>query len=183
MTSDRPSRRLQATRQAPRRATPCQDSGPPDCLRKLRQTGSVASVECSPLRSRPHSATAPFAPKQRGPRAAAPLRAAPCRDSPPPDCLRKLRQTGSVPLAGLVTLCYRLRGGTGRLGYRPACRVPALRWSFPPPIDGASGIGLPPLVFDPPPGHPSAPKGLPGGFVQALWLIGTISAPAFSLSR
>ena len=60
--SDRPSRRLQATRQAPRRAEPCQDSEPPDCLRKLRQTGSVASFEFRPLRSRPHSATAPFAP-------------------------------------------------------------------------------------------------------------------------
>lgn len=66
-----PSRRLQAARQAPRRAAPCQDrcapsvahplrahcvrpnplpadlSGPPDCLRELRQTGSVASFECS----------------------------------------------------------------------------------------------------------------------------------------
>jgi len=50
--------------------------------------------------------------------------------------------TGSVPLVGLVTLRYRLRGATGRLGYRPACRVPALRWSFPPPIAEGSGKGL-----------------------------------------
>jgi len=32
ITSDCPSRRLQATRQAAWRATPCQDSGPPDWL-------------------------------------------------------------------------------------------------------------------------------------------------------
>ena len=39
--SQRPSRRLRATRQASRRATLCQGSSPPDCLRKLRQTGFV----------------------------------------------------------------------------------------------------------------------------------------------
>ena len=60
--SDRPSRRLHASpaSAAPGCAVPA--SGPPDCLRKLRQTGSVASFELRPLRYRPRSATAPFAP-------------------------------------------------------------------------------------------------------------------------
>lgn len=137
---DRPSRRLQATRQAPRRATPCQVSGPPDCLRELRQTGSVAPVEFGPLRSRPHSATAPFAPKQRRPRACGSAAGCAVPVFTAAGCSVN-SATGSVPLAGLVTLRYRLRGATGRLGYRPARLVPALRWSFTPPIAGGSGKG------------------------------------------
>lgn len=60
---DRPSRRLHASPAsvAPGCAVPA--SGPPDCLRKLRQTGSVTSFELWPLRYRPRSATAPFAPE------------------------------------------------------------------------------------------------------------------------
>lgn len=60
---DRPSRRLHASpaSAAPGCAVPA--SGPPDCLRKLRQTGSAASFELWPLRYRPRSATAPFAPE------------------------------------------------------------------------------------------------------------------------
>ena len=42
--------------------------------------------------------------------------------------------TGSVPLFELVTLRCRLRGATSRLGFRPARRVPTLRWVFPPAI-------------------------------------------------
>jgi hypothetical protein len=108
-----------------------------------RQTASVASVEFRPLSSRQHSATAPFAPKQRGPRDCG--SAAGCAVpgfTARQNCLRRLRQTGSVPLAGLVTLRYRLRGASDRLGYRPARRVPALRWSFPPPIVGGFDKGL-----------------------------------------
>lgn len=173
------------------------------------------------LRFRPHSATAPFAPKNRGPRACS--SAAGCL-VPDPGSARLPPRAPADWLCGFgecSPLRCRLRGATGRLGCRPARRVPTLRYAFPPPI--VPGFGevwrhlpnqgrwsaiehnaelcaaqkprcplrriicimckLPPLVFDPPPGLPSAPKGLPCGFVQALWLIGMISAPAFSLSR
>ena len=105
---------------------------------RLAQWLRSSSVPSVPARTPP---LRPSPPNSGGQGLAAPQRAAPCLDSPPPDCLRKLRQTGSVPLAGLVTLCYRLRGATDRLGYRPARRAPALRWSFPPPIAGGSGKG------------------------------------------
>jgi len=55
--------------------------------------------------------------------------------------LRKLRNR-LYALCWLGTLRYRLHGATSRLGYRPARRVPVLRWSFPPPITGGSGKGL-----------------------------------------
>jgi len=60
---DRPPRRLHAplASAAPGCAVPA--SGPPDCLRKLRQTVSVASFDAWPLRYRPRSATAPLAPE------------------------------------------------------------------------------------------------------------------------
>ena len=61
--SDRPSRRLHAPLASGVTGCAGPASGPPDCLRKLRQTGFVASFELSPLRYRPRSATAPFAPK------------------------------------------------------------------------------------------------------------------------
>ena len=83
MASDRPSRRLQATRQAPRRA-------------------------------------------------------APCRVHPPPDCLRKLRQTGSVPLVGLVTLRYRLRGSTAGLSFAQPGASPHGAGLSRPQLPGAS---------------------------------------------
>jgi hypothetical protein len=94
-------------------------------------------VEFRPLRSRPHSATAPFVPKQRGPRTCGSAAGCAVPEFTTAGCSVN-SATGSVPLAGLVTLRYRLRGATGRLGYRPARRAPALRWSFPPPIVEAS---------------------------------------------
>ena len=145
MSSDRPSRRLQATRQAPRRATPCQDSGPPDCLRKLRQTGSVAPFEFRPLRSRPRSATAPFAPKQRGPRACGAAAGCTVPRFTTAGCSVN-SATSSVPLAGMVTLRYRLRGATGRLGLSPSPQrsrkplAPAV-WGRRAPWRSAGGNG------------------------------------------
>ncbi len=92
------------------------------------------------VRYRPHSATAPFAPKQRGPRACGSAADCGVPRFTAAGCSVN-SATGSVPLAGLATLRCRLRGATGRLGYRPAYRVPALRWSFPPPIAWGSGKG------------------------------------------
>ena len=136
MASDRPSRRLQATRQAPRRATPCQDLGLPACLRKLRQTGSVAPVEFRPLRSRPHSATAPFAPKQRGPRACGSAAGCAVPSSP------AARLSPQAPTDWLCAPCWPgcpslpLARVHCRAQLRSAWRVPARRWAFPPPIAG-----------------------------------------------
>lgn len=87
---DRPLRRLQAQRQAPRRAAPCQ--------RQSRQTASAAGYAV------PESGAAG-------------------------SCA-----TGLAASAGLGFLRCRLRGATGRLGLRPACRAPAQRCPFPPPI-------------------------------------------------
>lgn len=65
--------------------------------------------------------------------------------------------TGSLPIAGLVTRLYRLSGANGWLSWCSACRIPTLR--------------------------NVRPKGGVPDAAQALWLIGMISAPAFSLSR
>ena len=64
-----------------------------------------SSVPSVPARTPP---LRPSPPNSGGQGLAAPQRAARCRDSPPPDCLRKLRQTGSVPLLAwlpFVTAC------------------------------------------------------------------------------
>ncbi len=100
-------------------------------------------VRCCPLRYRPHSATAPFANKKaKGLR----LRAGLCRARRHQRrMLRALRNRLSV-IVGLGILRFRLCRAAGWLGCRPALRVPARRYSFPPTIGygfGCFRCGLP----------------------------------------
>lgn len=93
----------------------------------------MAPVEFRPLRSCPHSTTAPFAPKQQGPRACGSAAGYTVPSFTTAGCSVN-SATGSVPLFEMVPLRCRLRGATSRLGCRPARRVPTRRCVFPPPI-------------------------------------------------
>ena len=207
-SSDRPSRRLHAppASAAPGCAVPA--SGPPDCLRKLRQTGSVAFVPALAPPLPPALRHGALRPRNGGQGLAAPQRAAPCRNPAPPAAPQPAR----VASAGLGSLRCRLRGATGRLGCRPACRVPARRCALMRAIPGAPPSGAlraskfapgefvpPPIVcgFGRAPVRPAQPGLVVGNGTycwkgsgppesgQALWLrwSGITLAPVLSLSR
>ena len=104
---------------------------------RSRQTASASSGRLSTwLRS----SSVPSVPARSPPRRPSPQNAGPRTCGSVAGCMvPEFRAagccaTGSVVSVKWVSLCYRLRGATGRLGYRPARRVPALRWSFPPPL-------------------------------------------------
>jgi|GEM_PF-4423267 len=127
-------------RQASRQGYAVQGLGPPDCLRALRQTGSVASFEFRPLRFRPHSATASFAQKQaKGLR----LRGGLCRaNRHQRRMLRALRNRLSV-IVGLGILRFRLR----RAAASSAVAQPAASWhgalySLPPLSMASARLGV-----------------------------------------
>lgn len=173
-------------------------------LRRLRpQTRPPPPAQC-PLYLR-FAVSPPFPPplrhgalrpKKMGPRACGSARAAPCRTRTPPDAAQPARWLRSawVPFVsacapasvpGFVGSRCRLPSQVRRSAIQHNAGNYAQRKKPRCPLRRIICImcKLPPPVFDPPPAVPSAPEGLPGSFVQALWLIGMISAPAFSLSR
>ncbi len=136
-------------RQAPRRAAPCHRQG--------RQTASASSGRLAPwLRS----TLGPFVTARAPPRRPSPRKTGPraCGSAAgyavPGSSAAGCFATGSAASAGLGSLRCRLRGATGRLGLRPACRAPARRCALMRAIPGAL-----------PSGALRASKSAPGGFV------------------